>query len=149
MDRNIPLISTRSKGPLGLAHLPRLWLKMRLAGKSVLAEGYHAGHGGFDGALLEALGIEPDAAAGLVAEAQPSYLEFEDWIRDHARAESLTAESIAAINDRILGFPKPEPGRTEMLQALGLPVDDKPWLGSDINDLDDWNSFHLMLREGA
>jgi hypothetical protein len=130
MDRNIPLISTRSKGPLGLAHLPRLWLKMRLAGKSVLAEGYHAGHGGFDGALLEALGIE-------------------DWIRDHARAESLTAESIAAINDRILGFPKPEPGRTEMLQALGLPVDDKPWLGSDINDLDDWNSFHLMLREGA
>jgi hypothetical protein len=52
MPTHVPLISTRTKGPLGLVHLPRLWLKMRLSAKGQLAEGYRAGEGGFDGKLL-------------------------------------------------------------------------------------------------
>ena len=38
METYIPLISTRTKGPLGLVHLPRLWLKMRFRAKAKLAE---------------------------------------------------------------------------------------------------------------
>ena len=49
METHIPLISTRTKGPLGLVHLPRLWLKMRLSAKGKLADEYRAGEGGFDG----------------------------------------------------------------------------------------------------
>ena len=45
MDTQVPLISLRTTGPLGIAHLPRQWLKMRLAGKDRLAEGYRAGGG--------------------------------------------------------------------------------------------------------
>ena len=72
MDTTVPLISTRSKGPLGLAHLPRLWLKMRLAARGKLASGYRAGEGGFDGALLEAIGINSGAAVACVADSQPN-----------------------------------------------------------------------------
>lgn len=149
METHVPLISTRSIGPLGLVHLPRLWLKMRLASKGMLADGYRAGEGGFDGALLAALGIEAEQATAFVAAEQPGYLAFEEWVRQHATPDSLTPEAITAFNERILTFPKPEPGRTEMLEELGLPPSDDVWMGTDINDLDDWNGVHLaLLNEG-
>ena len=113
METHIPLISTRTKGPLGLAHLPRLWLKMRLSAKGKLADGYRSGEGGFDGALLEALGIDSTAVAAFVNESQPSYLAFETWVKENAQLESLTPEAIDQFNQRILSFPKPEPGRSE------------------------------------
>jgi hypothetical protein len=147
MDKQIPLISTRSKGPLGFAHLPRLWLKMRLAARGQLADGYRSGEGGFDGLLLEALGIELKDAATFIADSQPSYLAFEKWVQEKARPESLTPEAIAAVNERILTFPKPEPGRSEMVDLLGLPKDDSVWFGTDLNDLDDWQGFHTAMLD--
>ena len=66
MDAQVPLISTRTTGPLGVVHLPRLWLKMRLAARDKLAEGYRAGEGGFDGMLLETLGIDLEGGIGEV-----------------------------------------------------------------------------------
>lgn len=147
MQKHVPLISTRTKGPLGLAHLPRLWLKMRLAAKGKLAEGYRAGAGGFDGLLLDALGIDADAAVDFVGASQPGYLAFEAWVKDHAKPQSLTPEAIEQFNERILSFAKPEPGRSDMLETLGLPPSDKTWLGTDLNDLDDWHGFHLALLD--
>jgi hypothetical protein len=47
MRKHIPLISTRSTGPLGIVHLPRLWQKMRLAAKDKLADDYRSGKGGY------------------------------------------------------------------------------------------------------
>ena len=147
METHIPLISTRTKGPLGLAHLPRLWLKMRLSAKGKLADGYRSGEGGFDGALLKALGIDSTAVTAFVHEAQPSYLAFERWVKENAKLESLTPEAIDQFNQRILSFPKPEPGRSEMLEILGFPPSDTEWLGTDLNDLDDWHGFHLALLD--
>jgi len=144
-----PLISTRTIGPLGLVHLPRLWLKMRLAAKGMLAEGYRFGEGGFDGVLLDALGIQGDDAVAYVTKSQPSYFEFEDWVREQANPDSLEAEAIDALNERILTFPKPEPVRSETLDLLGLPQSDKEWLGTDLNDLEDWYGIHLALLEEA
>ena len=145
MDTQVPLISTRTTGPLGVVHLPRLWQKMRLNAKGLLAEGYRAGEGGFDGMLLEALGISSAAAIAFVQETQPTYLVFEAWVKDNAG--SLTAAAIEQINESILSIQKPEPGRSEMLDLLGLPQDDKEWLATDLNDLDDWRDFHLALLE--
>ena len=41
------------------------------------------------------------------------------------------------------------PGRSEMLELLGLPQSDKEWLGPDLNDLDDWHETHLALLDEA
>ena len=147
MDTQVPLISTRTTGPLGVAHLPRLWLKMRLAAKGRLAEGYRAGEGGFDGMLLEALGISSAAAVAFVHESQPNYVTFEAWIRENAGPDRLTPEAIERINDQILSILKPEPWRSETLDTLGLPKDDTEWLGTDLNDLEGWQDFHLALLE--
>jgi hypothetical protein len=147
METYIPLISTRTKGPLGLVHLPRLWLKMRFRAKAKLAEGYRAGEGGFDGILLTALGIESTFAVAFIISSQPSYLAFEVWVKENAKPESLTPEAIEEFNKRILSFPKPEPGRAETLELLGLPQSDKEWMGTDLNDLDDWHGVHLALLD--
>ncbi|MDA0336384.1 MAG: DUF5069 domain-containing protein [bacterium] len=149
MNTHVPLISTRSKGPLGLAHLPRLWLKMRLAARGMLADGYRAGEGGFDGLLLEALGIESAVAVAFVAETQPDYLAFEAWVQQRAKSESLTPEAIEQFNKRVLCFVKPEPGATQMRDMLGIPESDRQWLGTDLNDLDDWHAFHQALLDEA
>ena len=101
----------------------------------------------FDGALLEALGINAGAAVAFVADSQPAYLAFETWVKQNAKPESLTSEAVDAFNARMLRFPKPEPTRSEILDLLGLPKDDKEWLGTDLNDLDDWHGFHLALLE--
>lgn len=147
MDTQVPLISTRSMGPLGLAHLPRLWLKMRLAAKGKLVEGYRAGKGGADGALLDALGLDSDATAAFVAESHPTYLAFEAWVKENAEPDRVTTEAVDRFNKRILSFPKPEPDRSNMLDLLGLPKDDTVWIATDLNDLDDWYGFHLALLD--
>ena len=147
MDTYIPLISNRSKGPLGLVHLPRLWLKMRLAAKGKLAQGYRAGKGGADGALLEALGLDYETTAAFIAESQPTYLVFEAWIKENVEPERLTSEAVNQFNERILSFPKPEPERSAVLAFIGLPNDDTKWISTDLNDLDDWHGFHLALLD--
>lgn len=148
MEKHAPLVSTRTVGPLGLAHLPRLWLKVRLAAKGKLADGYRSGEGGFDGLLLDALGIGSADVVEFISTSQPSYLEFEDWVKENANADSLTAEAIETFNERVLTFPKPEPARSETLELLGLPSD-KTWLASDLNDLDDWHTIHLAILDEA
>ncbi len=103
MDTYAPLISTRATGPLGVVHLPRLWLKMRLHAKGKLAEGYRAGEGGFDGAVFEALGLSADDAVAYVRDEEPSYLAFEAWARERAKPDRLTADAVAPFHPRIFG----------------------------------------------
>jgi len=110
-------------------------------------DGYRAGEGGFDGMLLEALGISSEAAVAFVHESQPNYVIFEAWVRENAGPDRLTPEAIERINDQILSILKPEPWRSEMLDTLGLPKDDTEWLGTDLNDLEGWQDFHLALLE--
>jgi hypothetical protein len=145
VESHVPLISTRATGPLGIAHLPRLWLKMLLAAKGKLAEGYRYGKGGFDGAVLDALALDADDTLAYVAENEPTYLAFEAWVRENASQEGLQPEAIARFNERILTFAKPEPARSETLELLGLPTDDTVWLGTDLNALEDWHGFHQAL----
>lgn len=145
MVKMVPLISTRCTGPLGLVHLPRVWQKMLLASRDQLADGYRSGEGGFDGFVLDALGIDLKDAAEYISSDQPTYLAFEGWVRAQADAGRLTPEAIASVNEQILGFPMPDPRRTELLQGVGLSADEDIHAGADINDLDDWAGFHRAL----
>lgn len=145
MNKFVPLISSRLTGPLGIAHLPRLWQKMLLAAKGRLNDDYKSGIGGLDGWLLDTLGLEYEATATFFSEASPTYLDFEAWIKEHAPAEKLTSEAIHTFNQEVLAFHKPEPERTEMLKRAGLPTDDTIWCAVDLNDQDDWVGFHQEI----
>ena len=147
MNAQIPMISTRTTGPLGVAHLPRLWLKMRLAAKGQLAAGYRAGEGGFDGYLLDYLGLPLDKVVRFIEESQPSYVEFEAWVKENASPESLTQAGIDQANERMLKHEKSGENRANQLEFVGLPDDDKVWFGADLNNLDDWHGFHLGLLD--
>ena len=115
MEKHAPLVSTRTVGPLGLAHLPRLWLKVRLAAKGKLADGYRSGEGGFDGLLLDALGIGSADVVEFISTSQPSYLEFEDWVKENAKADSLTAEAIEEMKEKFKDGKKMEDARMTVL----------------------------------
>lgn len=147
MNAQIPLISTQTTGPLGVAHLPRLWLKMRLAAKGLLAEGYRAGEGGFDGLVLAYLGLDLDKVVGFIEGSQPSYLEFEAWVKENASSTSLTKSAIDEVNGRMLTFEKSGENRANQLEFVGLPNDETVWFGADLNNLDDWQGYHLVLLD--
>jgi hypothetical protein len=44
----VPLISSGVAGPLGVLHLPRLWLKASLEARGLLAPGYPGIGAGYD-----------------------------------------------------------------------------------------------------
>ena len=149
MDTYIPLISSRLTGPLGLAHLPRVWLKLRLHAQGKLPQGYRAGQGGADATLLTALGLDAETTISFIRDTQPAYLAFEAWVRENATPQGLTPDAIARTNDRILLFVKPEPERSRVLDTLGLPNDDTEWTAPELNELEDWHGFHLALLDEA
>src|SRR5271157_3796800 len=66
MDKIVPLIGSAEVGPLGVLHLPRLWLKVSLDAKGALAEGYPAIGTGFDQMVLDGLGLKKDAVSILL-----------------------------------------------------------------------------------
>ncbi len=80
-----PVISSSVAGPLGILHLPRLWLKLVLHALGKLPEGYRAGSGGFDDRLGEYFGIERDALVAYVTQELPQYGDLERWIVANAR----------------------------------------------------------------
>jgi hypothetical protein len=64
----VPLISSGVAGPLGVLHLPRLWLKASLEARNKIAAGYPALSKGYDSMVLGALGF-----AGPVSLADPRH----------------------------------------------------------------------------
>src|ERR1700682_2704180 len=92
----VPVLSSSVMGPLGVRHLPRLWLKILLHGCGRLPEGYRHGVGGFDECLTTTLGLDRDAFIAYIETEKPDYLTLEKWVR--ANATSLTADAIAAVN---------------------------------------------------
>ena len=140
----IPLISTDTVGPLGVKHLPRLWLKALLAAKGQLPEGYKDIRPGFDFMLLEGIKIDPEAARAFINENAPSYLEFEAWIREQPGAD-LSPENIAAVNEQIVTRQKAPETRAKMLRTLGLPEDTPFGDSIMMNNLDDWREIHEQV----
>ena len=59
MNTIVPLISSGVAGPLGVLHLPRLWLKVSLEARGKLATGYPGIGKGYDMMVISALGLKP------------------------------------------------------------------------------------------
>ncbi len=137
-----PVLSSSVKGPLGVAHLPRLWLKILLYASGRLPEGYRHGAGGFDEFLTTTLGIDRDAFVSYVEMVRPDYPTLEAWVREHAT--TLNAETIATVNARVAEANMSEEMLAERRPRLGI-TDPAYTKAVAVNDLDDWQAFHAML----
>lgn len=136
-----PVLSSSVKGPLGVAHLPRLWLKILLHASGRLPDGYRHGVGGFDEFLTTTLGIDRDAFVAYIETEKPDYLTLERWVREHAT--SLNDEAIAKVNDRVGTVNMNDELLAERRTRLGL--DPTITQAVAVNDIDDWKAFHTML----
>src|ERR1700686_5837117 len=114
----VPVLSSSVMGPLGIMHLPRLWLKILLHACGRLPEGYRHGVGGFDEFVTTTLGIDRDAFIAHIETVKPDYLALESWVR--ANAATLTPEAIATINARVGSPNLPEPILAERTARFAL-----------------------------
>lgn len=141
----VPLISSGTAGPLGVLHLPRLWLKVSLEARGALADGYPGAGQGYDQMVIDALGLDRDAVIAYITAERPTYPQFEAWIKAQPGAK-LDAGSIVAINAAITGYIHADATRQSILAADGLPDDASAAKDAiNLNNLDDWHEFHAAV----
>ena len=97
----VPLVSSGTAGPLGAIHLPRLWLKLSLAARGALPEGYDECGTGFDAMTLSALGLDRQKTIDLVRQRRPTYMEFEEWVVANGKADK---DAVDRHNAAIRGY---------------------------------------------
>ena len=139
MSKIVPLISSGTAGPLGVLHLPRLWLKVSLEERGKLADGYPGCGKGYDSMVLDALGLSEDAVKGFIRGERPTYAAFEAWVSKQPGVK-LDSETVAKLNAAITGYIHNEATRSEILQENSLS--DGPKDAVNLNNLDDWFLFH-------
>ena len=142
MAKIIPLISSGVAGPLGVLHLPRLWLKVSLESRGKLADGYPGIGGGYDSMVIKGLGLTPEAVREFISSKRPSYPEFEAWVSKQPGVK-LDKASIHKLNLSLAGYLHDDETRKGILAESGLK-DDGGVLPDAIalNNLDDWCLFH-------
>jgi hypothetical protein len=141
-DLVYPGIATPITGPLGLIHLPRLWLKHLLHGAGLLQEEYRHGASGVDLRIAEAVDFDPDAFRAFVEGERPDYLTAEGWVREHAR--NLTPEVLEELRLYTTVTKMPANLEAQRRERLGH-IDPAFGLGYELNQLDDWYSIHEQL----
>ena len=141
MTKIVPLIGSAEVGPLGVLHLPRLWLKVSLDGKGLLADGYPAVGTGFDQMVLDGLNLKKEAVVDYTTKHRPTYCEFESWIKQQPGAR-LAAASITNLNEAIRGYNHDEGTVESVLGENGLPPDVGIRDAVTLNRIDDWKCFH-------
>ena len=142
MAKIVPLISSGVAGPLGVLHLPRLWLKVSLESQGKLADGYPGIGKGFDMMTINALGLNADAVKKFIQDSRPTYPQFEAWVRNQPGVK-LDKASIYEHNVAIMGYIHDDGTRKGILAASGISDDGSVNPGAvDLNNLDDWHEFH-------
>ena len=141
----VPLIPCNVAGPLGVLHLPRLWLKVSLEARGQLAAGYPGIGKGFDSMVIAGLGLSGDAVRAFISQQRPSYAEFELWMKTQPGVK-LDRASIYQLNQSILNYHHSDEIRKEILRNAGYP-DDGSVTGSavELNAIDDWAAFHASV----
>jgi len=141
----VPLIPCNVAGPLGVNHLPRLWLKVSLEARGKLAPGYPGIGKGFDQMVISGLGLSADAVRKFITEKRPSYGEFEAWVKKQPGVK-LDRASIYKLNQSILNYHHDDETRKAIIKAAGY-ADDGTVSGSaiELNALDDWTAFHAEV----
>lgn len=141
MSQIIPMISSGTAGPLGVLHLPRLWLKASLGAAGKLHPDYPSCGQGYDQMVLSGLGLDKAAFESFIAASKPTYPEFEAWVLAQSGG-SLDAAAVAKLNAAITGYHHSADVRTAILSASGIPDEGKILDAINLNNLDDWQSFH-------
>jgi len=141
MNTVVPLISSGVAGPLGVLHLPRLWLKLSLESVSKLAPGYPGAGKGYDQMVIDGLGLNRQAVIDFVKNSKPTYPQFEAWVKKNGT--KVDKASIEKLNAAIRGYIHDDATRKSILGANGLPDDGTaPKDAVNLNNLDDWKEFH-------
>src|SRR5712671_3707465 len=144
MNTIVPLISSGVAGPLGVLHLPRLWLKLSLESVGKLAAGYPGAGTGYDQMVIDGIGLNRDAVIDFVKKNKPTYPQFEAWVKKNAT--KLDKASIEKLNAAIRGYNHDDETRTSILRANGLPDDSAACKDAvNLNNLDDWKEFHQAM----
>src|SRR3984885_3647763 len=121
MAKIIPLISSGVAGPLGVLHLPRLWLKVSLEARGKLAAGYPGAGKGYDQMVIDGLGLNRDAVLEYIKTSKPTYCEFEAWVKKNGTKTDKA--SIDKLNAAIKGYIHDDATRKSVLGANGIPDD--------------------------
>ena len=141
MSNIIPLISSGTVGPLGVLHLPRLWQKASLGAAGKLHANYPAIGQGYDQMVLDGLGIEKSAFESFIADSKPTYPRLEAWILAQSGG-TLDDAAVAKLNAAITGYNHSDDVRSAILGADGILDTGKIRDAINLNNLDDWHSFH-------
>ncbi len=147
MTKIIPLISSGTAGPLGVLHLPRLWQKASLGAAGKLHPDYPSCGQGYDQMVLDGLGIDKAAFESFIASSKPTYPQLEAWILAQSGG-SLDAAAVAKLNAAITGYNHTADVRANILGTCGIPDEGKILDAINLNNLDDWQSFHQQVIVG-
>lgn len=138
----VPLISSGTAGPLGILHLPRLWLKASLETRGKLDSRYPGCGKGYDQMTLDALGLDRDAMLAFIRDQRPTYPQFEAWVKTQPGVK-LDAATIEAHNSAVRGYIHDDATRQGILANNGLPDDATAVRDAvRLNDLDSWQELH-------
>jgi len=142
MNTIVPLISSAIAGPLGVIHLPRLWLKLSLETRGKLAPGYPSCGTGFDQMVIDGLGLQRDAVINFIKTNRPSYPQFEAWVKSQPGVK-LDQASVEKLNSAIRGYNHDDETRKSILGANGIPDDAQaPRDAVNLNNLDDFRELY-------
>ncbi|MBM3876678.1 MAG: DUF5069 domain-containing protein [Verrucomicrobia bacterium] len=141
-NTHVPLISSGTAGPLGVLHLPRLWLKCSLEARGKLAAGYPGLGKGYDLMTCNALGLNPDAVKAFIAGSRPTYPQFEAWVKSQPGVK-LDKATLYKHNAAIRGYIHDDATRKGILGASRISDESSVNPGAvDLNNIDDWYEFH-------
>ena len=141
MAKIVPLISSGESGPLGVLHLPRLWLKTSLDATGQLADDYPAVGAGFDSMVLDGLGLNKDEFLGYIKDSKPTYCQMEKWILEK-KGGSLDAAAVKELNDAISGYIHDDETRAAICSDSDIADDGSIKDAVNLNNLDDWYCYH-------
>jgi hypothetical protein len=136
------MIPCNVAGPLGVLHLPRLWLKVSLEARGKLAPGYPGIGKGFDQMVISGLGLNADAVRKFISEKKPTYNEFESWVKSQPGVK-LDRASVYRLNQSILNYHHDDEKCREIRTSTGYKEDGSVTNAAiELNALDDWQAFH-------
>jgi hypothetical protein len=141
-NKQIPLISSQSTGPLGAAHLPRLWTKLTLGYTDQLAEGWDHCGTGFDQMTISNLGLDREKVMEFVRTHKPTYVQFEDYVVANGKTDP---ETIRKHNASIHGYDHSPELAKEMRGAMGLKSD-RVNDAVTLNSLEDLHELHKQVH---
>jgi hypothetical protein len=142
--KHVPLISSGVAGPLGVLHLPRLWLKASLEAQGKLADGYPGCGKGYDQMVLDGLGIDRETFLNFIKTQRPNYAQVEAWVLKQ-KGGSLDKAAVEKLNKAIVGYIHDDNTRKSILSANGVPDEGKIKDAVNLNNLDDWKAFHSSV----